>query len=287
MNKKPYILFAALLAACSANESFDVSKNEGEGSMAIVAQVSDGVDVTTSTRSESDTYTISADLIPAVDDLKLSIYQRAIDETNSSIYTLYQDYASLGEYDTPNMPAGDYTAIVTSASDINEESETNAFFADSLDFTITKDVSSEAAITATLANSIVQLQVTDQLTNYFAGGVSLKLSTEAGATIELDFPLSDDTQEKILFVAPNTALYLEGTAIKQDPGTGVAPSVTFTKTKVGVATSGMMNRVVVDAAETGGADITVTIDDTIIVASETTVDVNSGTVTTETIESEE
>ncbi len=282
MNKTPYILLAAaLFSACSINEALDIT--EGEGRMDFSVQVNSEVESASTTRAESDTYTISADLVPTTSELKLEIYEKNSYSDSEITYELYKEYASVDDYDTPAMPAGNYTAVVTNGGDINEESETNAVFADSVDFVINsvEEVGS-TTLTATLQNSIIKLEVTDDFNNYFAGGATLKLTTDAGSELELNFPLDADEVEKILFVTPGTKLYLEGSAVKQDPGTGTAPTVTFTKNQVGTAVQGAMNSVLVDASETGGATITITINDTITTVSTTTVDVNSGNVTTET-----
>ncbi|MFR9592331.1 MAG: DUF4493 domain-containing protein [Rikenellaceae bacterium] len=284
MNRKSYILFASLLASCSVNDSFEVSKNEGVGSVALYAEITNEVGATIASKAENSTYTIPTELVPSASDLKLAIYEKITDSESGTEYNLYKEYANLSAYDAPEMSAGDYTAIVSYGEGIDVESATNAFFTDTLDFTIVANESITASMNATLANSIVKLQVTDDFNTYFAGGATLKLSTEAGGSIELDFPLADDADESILFVEANTNLYVGGTAIKQDPGTGVAPSVTFATTKVGVANQGMMNNVIIDASDTGGASITITINGTITTVSTTTVDVNSGSITTETEE---
>ncbi|MFI3288753.1 MAG: DUF4493 domain-containing protein [Rikenellaceae bacterium] len=279
MNKRLSVLLLTLLAACSTDDSLNITMDEGMGRMNLSVEINDEVEASISTRAE-ESYSIPTDLVPESGDLKLSIYKRSGNNEDATS-ELYGEYVSLDDYDTPSMPVGYYTATVESGEGIDTESSTNAVFSGSVDFTVTdSEEAGQAAISASLANAIVSLQVTDAFNNYYAGGATLTLSTENGGEITIDFPNASSTDE-ILFVAPEAALYIAGTAVKQDPGTGTAPTVTFAKSKVGVATTGMMNNIIVDATETGGASITVTINDTITTVSTTTVDVNSGMTTTE------
>ncbi len=278
MNKRLSVLLLTLLAACSTDDSQDITMDEGMGRMNLSVEINDEIEASISTRA-TESYSIPTELVPESGDLKLSIYKKSGSE--ETIYELYQEYASLDDYNAPSMPIGHYTATVESGEGIDVESETNAVFKGSIDFTVTdSEEAGESAISASLANAIVSIQVTDAFNNYYAGGATLTLSTENGGDITIDFPNASST-DKILFVAPETTLYISGTAVKQDPGTGTAPTVTFAKSEVGVATTAMMNNIIVDATETGGASITVTINDTITTVSTTTVDVNSGSTTTE------
>ncbi|MFI3249257.1 MAG: DUF4493 domain-containing protein [Rikenellaceae bacterium] len=282
MNKTPYILLAMLVAACSSNDSIDLAEVESTGSIALATQISNVVQADITTRASGETYQIADELVPSVDELALAIFKKSTDDS----YVLYKEYATINDYNNyngddtpPSLPIGNYMAVASSG-DIELEGETSAYFADSVNFTIIPSENiGTASLDVKLANSIVRLNVTDAFNNYFEGGASLTISTEDGASLSLNFPASED--EQIMFVAPDTNIYLWGTAVKQDPGTGTAPTVTFTKSLIGVAEAGILNSIVLDASSTGSSSITVTINDTITTVGTTTIDVNSGSVTTE------
>ncbi len=301
MKKILYILLATFAVACSNDkESFDISIPDGMGLMRFNVDVLSQVESTTDTRVVS-TYNIPAEYIPTNDSLNLKIYQEVYDEDANLVYELYAEYASLTEYNnsvdeddesvdddessdaddnlltkSPYLPAGDYYALVTNGHDINEESLTNAYFADSTLFTIVaRDTERSTSMNIMLQNSIINIEVTDNFLKYYEGGASLKLTTENGAAITLDLPLADDYVQEHLYVQPYTRLYLEGTAVKQGTGTGVTPTVTFTKSEIGIATKSKLNCVVVDAEDAGGATIEVTLNNEITKINELELDLHN------------
>ncbi len=275
MNKTLYIFLAALVASCSADdESIDISAPDGMGRVNFSLSINDQVDIST-TRATNVYYFIPDSLIPTKEELPLKIYQEVTNENDSTYYALYQEYESVDEYNnaevddddpelytSPYLPAGNYAATVSNGLDINVESNVNAVYGDSISFTVVaRKTDVTKAITAKLTNAIVRLSVTENFNSYFAGGASLTLSTENDSSFTVEFPLSEGAVDSVLYVAPQTKLYLKGSAVKQDPGTGTAPTVTFTKSEIGVAKQYYMNTVLVDVDEVGGSTIEVSIND--------------------------
>lgn len=273
MNKTAYILIAALFIACSKDDSSSTPNLMGQ--MSISAQVNGEVEQVSSTRATSESYTIDSELVPLEDDLDLTLYILSGDER-----TLYMAYESLEVYNNdgelPYLPYGQYRALVTNGKDSSEEGAESAFFADSVEFTLIDSNVVSKSLDVKLANSIVQLKVTDSFNNYFAGGATLSLSTADGAELEVEFPLEEDAEEAILFVKAGAEISLEGEAIKQDTGTGAVTTTTFTKCAIGMAEAGVMNTYTIDTASAGGAEVTFTINDTIVTTSSTSIDVNTG-----------
>lgn len=291
MKKRIYILCAAaLLAACGAEEesSIDLSIPEGMGCVPIELSISDSVESNvTKANSYDENYSIPEELIPSEDKFKLMLYKKS-DETNE--YELYKEYDKVSDYSnaevdkydpevtyTQYLPAGSYAAVASDGGDIDIESSTNVVYGDSTTFTvIERNVTATKFMVAELENSIIRLKVTDNFNNYFAGGASMTLSTANGSEIAVEFPFDDKAQDSILFVAPETRLFLAGTATKQDPGTGSAPSVTFSKKEVGSTVINKMNTVLVDVEEAGGATIKISLNDQIIDVPIVEIDLNEG-----------
>lgn len=318
MKKRVYIALATLLAvACSAEESPEITSSEEMGRIGFTLQSESVIEATTTTRATEDdgdtneegedttddgttedvipegSYILAEELIPTESDFDITIYTRSYDDDGVPVYELVEKYDSVEEYNTaeedendssiltpPYLTAGEYTATITNKYDISEESATNACFAGGVDFTVVaRKTDSESSIEATLQNSIIRMEVTDQFNEYFEGGATLTLTTEAGGELTLDFPIDEGATEQILFVAPETNLYLSGTAIKQDPGNGTQPEVTFVKSNVGVAITATMNTVIVDAEDVGQGSITITLNDSITKINTTSVDLNDGETT--------
>ncbi len=279
------IMLAMASVACSKTaEESSASLNVGEGQMTILLDASSQISATT---RSADTYELPESVIPSESDFSLSITGTYIDESTLETKSYSYSYASIEEYNTayeaaggvkspPYMPVGSYTATITDNRDMSEESSTNACFAGSVDFEIeARIVTATTTVTATLQNSVIRIQTTDDFNNYFEGGATLTITTESGATLNYTTP-TDSDEEDILFVVPATTLYLEGSAVKQSPteSDSAAPTVTFAKQFIGTVTAGEMSTILVDADQTGGATFNVTLNDEITNFNEVNTELN-------------
>lgn len=266
---------AALLLATSCTKSASTSDepNIGYGRLAIEFSADSAITMTT-TRSDSDKYYLDAALIPSQEEFVLTIEGSYIDSESGETKQLSRSYENLEAYNTaesldgetapPTLPAGDYTFTLSDGGDTAEESAMNVCFSGSTSITLyAQDFDATACVTVSMQNAAIALETSEYFDGYFAGGATLKLSTEGGASISYDS--YDYDEQTILFVAPLTTLYLEGTATKQAPTEDPesAPTVTFVKSEIGSTTAGTLSRVVVDAAEAGGGKISIILDDTI------------------------
>ncbi len=294
MKNRAYILLSILMAACSQAESVDPTAERGEGRMTIGFDPREMVEISTSTRAteeseELDIYEIPAKLIPTAEEMQLTISGTYYPEDSDTLAEFYEEYESIAAYNTmesdesdpsiktpPYLPAGDYTATISNGKNPLYESETNASFSGSAEFTIyARDNNGKCKIEATLQNSIIRMTRTTLFDKYFAGGSTLTLSTEQGTELTVTTP-SESTEEQILFVEPGTNIYFEGTAIKQDPGNGFPPTVTFAKDMIGETTLAQMTTVIADIENVGGGPIYLYFDGTIAKSYDNTVDLNEG-----------
>ncbi|MFI3258995.1 MAG: hypothetical protein R3Y16_02745 [Rikenellaceae bacterium] len=273
------LTLATLLIGCSKeSSSTGEEQNIGFGRVEISAETFASVE-TTDTRSSVSTYTIPEELYPTNETLSIKISGTYIDSDDNLEKEYNYSYATLKAYNTadidsdgnllpPYIPAGTYTFTLTSTGDISTESATNAFFSGSaVDVVVeARIVDTEISIPISLQNSILRLDVTEDFTSYFEGGASLTLSTESGSTLYYNYPDNSANEGAVLYVAPQTKLYLEGSATKQSPTENPddAPTVTFSKSELSsTTTAATMSTVTVDATDAGGSSISVSVDGTI------------------------
>ncbi len=277
MDKRIHYFAAALLLLGCSESVEDLSSsqaNVGYGRVYLSSTITNEVELSSTRSEEVSKYYIDDSLLPSSTDLSLIIDGDYIDAETGETMELFYYYESLDAYNTaedvgelipPYLPAGTYTFTLSDNKKTSVEGETNACFSGSKQITVVaRDSDGQETISVTLQNSIITLSTTEEFDNYFEGGAKLTLSTEGGAEINYDSSL--DLGEQYLFVAPDTKLYLEGEATKQDPdgsGSTSASTVTFTRIEIGTTTKGALSRVSVDAEETGGSMITIILDDTV------------------------
>ncbi len=284
-------LFAAATAvACSNSEEIEASSQEyGVGRISLGVSASNAIEIIDSSESRATTSTVEipAEFIPEADDFSLVITGTYYDPSSETYMDFYEEYESLSaynnmeidtddpsQYNPPYLVAGTYTAVMEYGEGVDVESATNAHFKGTLEFEIVaRDVDGVATITATLQNSMIKLTTTEYFKKYFEGGATLTLSTTQQSKIIVD-TMDAESEEQFLFVSPETTLYLEGEGVKQDPGNGSAPTVTFSKSAIGTTTAQTLSTVVVDADDAGGAAIEITMDDNYTEINEIDVDLH-------------
>ncbi len=265
MRRCIYILLTTiLLAGCAQEDNSSTSlPAQGWGEVAMTTRVSEDVQ-----EDESDTaakYYIPEGLIPSVDDLKLTITGKYIDNDDDDIVTkdYNESFENVAEFNlSPTLWSGTYSAELTCGKDRTTESETNACFgAESEEFTVVADGKVEVNMTVALVNSIIRLQLTededDYFTDYFTAAEFI-ITTGAGTEFTFD-PFSEENANYIAFVEAGTTLYLSGTASRVN-----GSDVTFTKSEIGTAIAGCMNTIVISAEEVGSLSLTVTLNEEII-----------------------
>jgi hypothetical protein len=231
-------LLALTLSACS--EETTKGEQKGEGRVTIDCVVSTNV---VDTRANVSCTT------PAAEDFALRI------EGVSHTYTA--DYANIAEFNADNyLNNGTYKALVE-AGDVKEEGYDKAAFAGSAQFTVEPRQETAVSVTATIANALVKVEVTENFKRYFEGGHTLTLTTAAGNEFDVT------AQKDLLFIAPAN-FTISGTATKQAAQSGKEGAVVelaYDATEVAAQT---LYTVKFDVAEAGSATLTITLNETLV-----------------------
>ena len=233
-------LVALTLSACS-NES-PKSEMEGEGQVVINCAVATQVD---ETRANIDCTT------PAVEEFKLTI--------DGVSHTYTADYATIAEFNEGDnyLHNGSYKATVE-AGDMTVEGYDKAVFAGSAEFIVEPRKNTEVEVTATIANALVKVEVTEAFKNYFVGGHNLKLTTAAGNEFDVT------AQAKPIFIAP-AAFTISGTAVKQPNQSGAEGAVvTLPEYENEAAKPQTVHTVKFDVENAGRATLTITLNDALV-----------------------
>ena len=231
-------LLALTLSACTKETS--KSEQEGKGQVSISCVVETNV---------ADTRADISCTTPAAEDFALEI--------EGVGHTFHADYATLAEFNADNyLHYGSFKATVV-AGDIAEEGFNKVAFAGSEEFTVEARKDVDVEITATIANAIVKVETTERFENYFEGGYTLALTTEAGNEFDVT------AQSDLLFIAPAN-FTISGTATKQAAQSGKEGAVVelaYDATEVAAQT---LYTVKFDVAEAGSATLTITLNETLV-----------------------
>jgi hypothetical protein len=233
-------LFALTLSACSKESVKGDEKGEGQVSISCV----------TITEVDDTRANVSC-TTPAAEDFSLRI------EGVGHTYTA--DYATIAEFNEGDnyLHYGTFKATVT-AGDIADEGYDKAVFVGSAEFVVEPRKSTAVEVTATIANSLVKVEVTDSFKSYFAGGHTLKLVTSAGN----EFDVTEQTEP--LFVAPES-FTVTGTAVKQPNQSGAEGTVvTLPEYKTTEVKAQTLYTVKLDVENAGSAQLTITLNDTLV-----------------------
>ena len=231
-------LLALTLSACSKEAA--KSEQEGKGQVTINCVAETTVD----TRADISCTT------PTAEDFTLMI------EGVGSDYKA--EYAAIAEFNADSyLHHGNYKATVV-AGDITEEGYDKATFVGSKEFAVEARKSSNVEITATIANALVVVEVTENFKHYFAGGHALTLTTAAGN--EFDVTAQTDP----IFVAP-ASFTIGGTAVKQPNQSGAeGVTVTLPNYVAESVAAQTLYTVKLDVEAAGSATLTITLNDTLV-----------------------
>ncbi len=233
-------LLALTLSACSKEATKGDEKGEGEVSISCVT-----------TTEVDDTRANVNCTTPAVEDFSLKI------EGVGHTYTA--DYATIAEFNEGDnyLYNGNFKATVT-AGNIAEEGYDKATFVGSENFTVNPRENTEVSITATIANAMVKVEVTDNFKAYFPGGYALELTTAAGNHFDVT------SQTEPLFIAPES-FTVSGTAVKQPNQSGAeGTTVALPEYKNSEAKAQTLYTVKLDVENAGSAQLTITLNDTLV-----------------------
>lgn len=234
-----FSLVALSLTAC--DKGVDANGAKGEGSVAFkVGETTEVVETRTNVSCTT----------PVAEDFSLRI--EGVDATYAA------DYDNITIFNENNyLVEGTYKAIVATG-DVKVEGYDKAAFVGSAEFAVEARKHTDVEITATIANALVKVEVTEAFTNYFEGGHSLKLTTAAGN----EFDVTEQTEP--LFIAPG-AFTVSGSAIKQPNQSGKdGVEVTLPECKNESAAAQTLYTVKLDVENAGQATLTITLNDTLV-----------------------
>lgn len=234
-----FSLVALSLTACEKSPA--TSEAKGEGS--VTFSVGETTEVVV-TRAEVSCTT------PAAEDFSLRI--EGVDLSYAA------DYDNIAAFNDNNyLVAGTYKASV-SAGSLAEEGYDKAMFVGSQEFVVEARKHTDVAITATIANALVKVEVTENFTNYFVGGHTLKLTTAAGNEFDVT------AQTEPIFIAPGS-FTVGGSAIKQPNQSGKGGvEVTLPNYQNDAAAAQTLHTVKFDVENAGQATLTITLNDTLV-----------------------
>lgn len=232
-------LLALTLSACS--EETTKGEQKGEGRVTIDCVVSTNV---VDTRANVSCTT------PADEDFTLRI--------DGVGHTYAEEYTTIAQFNEDNyLYNGTYKASVV-AGNISEEGYNKATFAGSAEFTVESRKETEVAITATIANALVKVEVTENFERYFEGGHALTLTTAAGNEFDVT------AQSDLLFIAP-AEFTIAGTATKQPNQSGAeGVVVTLPEYKATDVKPQTLYTVKFDVEDAGSATLTITLNETLV-----------------------
>lgn len=168
------------------------------------------------------------------------------------------EYSNIAEFNEDNyLHYGDYKASVV-AGDIAEEGYDKATFVGEAEFTVAARKQTDVVITATIANALVRVEVTDAFKNYFVGGYSLELTTEAGNKFDVS------AQAEPLFITPGKFV-VNGTAVKQANQSGAeGATITLPEYSMEDAVAQTFYVVKFDVKDAGQATLEITLNEELV-----------------------
>lgn len=230
---------ALVMASCSNEEPNDSTNAKGRVffDLALQTEVED-------TRSQISCTT------PAAKAFKLTI--EGVDNTYKKEYATIEEFHDGENY----LHEGKYRATVT-AGDLSQEGYDKATFVGSEEFSVSARKSTEVNITAYIANTLVKVETTEAFDKYFVGGAQFKLTTKAGNT----FDVTGKTEP--LFIAPE-AFVVNGTAVKQATQSGAEGATVELSYNMESPAAQTLYTIKFDLKEAGGANIEITLNDTVV-----------------------
>lgn len=196
---------------------------------------------------------------PAAEDFKLVVEGLSFDYDPE--YSYREEFNSITELEGLYLYRGFY-GVSASYGDVTVEGyDKPAFVGVNERFEVEARKNVTVSVTATIANALVLVEVTENFEKYFAGGHSFNVVTAADNTFEN--VTAGDKAGKPIFIAP-ASFTVVGTATKQPNQSGAnAVVVNMTDTFENVAPR-TLYRVKMDVDTAGEATLKVTLNDSLV-----------------------
>lgn len=249
------LLVALCFASCAKSEPTGGANNEEMG----VATISIGATTDVeATRAELTTNLSGKVNVPEAEEFFLVV--NGVRNEAGETWNNSWEFANIDEFNgTQYLYRGYYKATVV-AGDINDEGyNLPTFMGTSEEFLIVPRTDVDVEITATIANAIVKVEVTDAFKEYFTGGYKLNVETDSNTFEDVT---SAENSGKLLFIKPGK-FTVSGTATKQaNQSGGSATVIPLSKEVTGVART--IYTVKFDVSNAGGATLKITLNDTLV-----------------------
>lgn len=259
-------MFALALVACSSED--DLQTEFGQGHVSFRTETSNLVTEVETRATEG--YELPAEVVPAGDDLRLSMTGSYTDENgNAQNYTGSWTSVAAFNLENPKFEAGIYSADFAYGEE-GVEGVGKAYFAASLtDFAIKANKTTSYDVTVKLSNSCFTLQVTEWMLNYYEN-IELTIHT---ATSSFAYSLTTTEPTELVFINPNQTLSISGTATKRQNGVAVEfPLSTIGQGKQTAAET--KYAIKVDHGTAGAGSLSISFDGTFTEVAETEVELN-------------
>lgn len=252
------LLVSLSLASCSKDvqTTGDAAEN---GRVAISLSFDTQVDAT---RAEATYKVVCTE--PSVDDFSLVVDGLTTDdavEADRRPLSYHEEFAKISEFNGEYIARGFYRAEVATGDVTVEGYDKPAFVGVCDSFQVFPRQEVDVEITATIANALVLVEVTEAFETYFEGGHTFNVVTAAGNTFE------DVTGAKAgepIFINP-ASFSVVGTATKQVTQSGVeAEVVSFDLTPNVEIKPRTLYRVKMDVSNAGGATLKITINNEVV-----------------------
>lgn len=247
---------ALALAACDTGTAESAGES-GCGSLRLDIATVTAVDAQTRATVE-----LPAAVIPNGNHFSLCITGSYTDDLGATqIYD--REWPQFGDYDSPLMPQGNYTATAN-YGDMEQEGEKAAAFGGTTDFRIMARRTITASVATPLRNSALKVAFGEWFTTYYANPV-ITIRTESNHTFSFTPAASH-----LIFVKPGTRLYLSGRAEKAQTGT----EVEFAETEIGTTAPCTLHTVTLTASEAGSGRPVIRFDETFTETEEKIIELN-------------
>ena len=246
-----------LLAGCSKDPAADTGI-AGYGRIALACEA----DLSLATRAQTVT-------TPATADFAVTITGPDYQKSWSSM----EKY----EAESPLLKEGSYT-IVVSYGDPETEGVEKPYYTGSTTAEVVARKTTQASVTARIANSLTTVETTEQFRKYFHGAAFTLKSASGG-----EFHFAAESAENMLplgelvYVKVGTTLTLSGTARHQSQtGIDEGPAVNFQEQTLPTTEAKTCHRFRFDAPDAGSATLDILIDDTVVETIALPIELNEG-----------
>lgn len=246
-----------LLSGCSKDADTEVG-TAGYGRIALACEA----DLSLATRAQTVT-------TPATADFAVTIVGPDYQKSWSSM----EKY----EAESPLLKEGSYT-ITVNYGDPETEGVEKPYYTGSTTAEVVARKTTQASVTARIANSLTTIEATEQFRKYFHGAAFTLKSASGG-----EFHFAAESAEGVLplgelvYVKAGTKLTVSGSARHQSQtGTDEGPVVNFQEQNLDATAEKTCHRFRFDAPDAGSATLDILIDDTVIETIALPIELNDG-----------